>query len=98
MEELLLSPSASVGRVSTAVSRRSLRSSLSERAPSETVVGRTAETREKHTPRVSPQASSAMIDDQVTNPDTSERLLTTSTLHSEDFKFGEIMYFNQLIH
>nr|XP_029499204.1 uncharacterized protein DKFZp434B061-like [Oncorhynchus nerka] len=39
MEELLLSPSASVGRVSTAVSRRSLRSSLSERAPSETVIG-----------------------------------------------------------
>ncbi|XP_036841944.1 mucin-5AC isoform X2 [Oncorhynchus mykiss] len=37
MEELLLSPSASVGRVSTAVSRRSLRSSLSERAP-ETVI------------------------------------------------------------
>ncbi|XP_045549623.1 uncharacterized protein DKFZp434B061 [Salmo salar] len=38
MEELLVSPSASVGRISTAVSRRSLRSSLSERAPSETVI------------------------------------------------------------
>ncbi|XP_055722712.1 uncharacterized protein DKFZp434B061-like [Salvelinus fontinalis] len=98
MEELLVCPSASVGRISPAVSRSS-RSSLSERASSETVVGRTAETPEKHTsPRVSPQASSAMIDDQVTNPETSERLLTTSTLHSEDFKFGEMMYFNQLLH
>ncbi|XP_055722701.1 mucin-12-like isoform X2 [Salvelinus fontinalis] len=38
MEELLLSPSASVDRISTVVSRRSLRSSLSERAPSETVI------------------------------------------------------------
>lgn len=99
MEELLVSPSASVGRILPVVSRKSSRSSLSERAPSETVVGRTAETPERHTsPRVSQQASSAMTDDQVTNPETSERLLTTSTLHSEDFKFGEIMYFNQLIH
>eukprot|EP00063_Salmo_salar_P020905 XP_013995740.1 PREDICTED: zonadhesin-like isoform X1 [Salmo salar] len=95
MEELLVSPSASVGRILPVVSRKSSRSSLSERAPSETVVGRTAETPERHTsPRVSQQASSAMTDDQVTNPETSERLLTTSTLHSEDFKFACISFHN----
>ncbi|XP_041697155.1 uncharacterized protein LOC121534642 [Coregonus clupeaformis] len=94
MEELLVSPSASVGRISPAVSRRSSRSSLSERAPSESAVGKTAETSERHTsPRVSPQASSVMID-QVPNLETSERSLTTSTLHSEDFKFACISYHN----
>eukprot|EP00063_Salmo_salar_P071577 XP_014046412.1 PREDICTED: uncharacterized protein LOC106599644 [Salmo salar] len=38
MEELLVSPSTSVGRMSPAVSRRSSKSSLSERAPSETII------------------------------------------------------------
>ncbi|KAK6302719.1 hypothetical protein J4Q44_G00270740 [Coregonus suidteri] len=38
VEELLVSPSTSVGRMSPAVSRRSSKSSLSERAPSETII------------------------------------------------------------
>ncbi|KAM9428096.1 uncharacterized protein ACWYII_019323 isoform 2-T2 [Salvelinus alpinus] len=38
MEELLVSPSTSVGRMSPAVSRRSSKCSLSERAPSETII------------------------------------------------------------